>query len=235
MPYTLPNPCLGCSYLEEVLGHPAMASLGRMRRRMAATSMLQLITGRASPVLLELKLFSQVMAVAMRTLREAPQFEVGWLMSWSCLCELQIVSCSHSKGQDMLQLISSRFSSNLKSVVCCVQEDRQDVQKAVDEMQHPTEGQVQAVMLRRMQLAQADPLFVYDLASSVRGALQLACQRHSQQELLEVSSSKAARKAARMHFCASPAVDLAAFPCSTTALHGEALCSLRAGSAGKAS
>ena len=233
MPYSLPSPCLGCSYLEEVLGHPAMASLGRMRRRMAATSMLQLITGRASPVLLELKLFSQVMAVAMRTLREAPQFEVGWLMSWSCLCELQIVSCSHSKGQDMLQLISSCFSSNLKSVVCCVQEDRQDVQKAAEEMQHPTEGQVQAVMLRRMQLAQADPLFVYDLAGSVRGALQLACQRHSQQELLEVRSS--APKAARMQFCASPAVDLAAVPCPTIALHGEALCSLRVGSAGNAS
>ena len=70
-----------------------------------------------------------------------------------------------------------------------VQEDRQDVQKAVDEMQHPTEGRVQAVMLRRMQLVQADPLFVYDLAGSVRGALQLACQRHSQQELLEVRAS----------------------------------------------
>ena len=74
-------PCLGCSYLEEVLGHPAMASLGRMRRRMAATSMLQLINGHFSPVLLDLKLFSQVMAVAMRTLREAPQFEVSYLAS----------------------------------------------------------------------------------------------------------------------------------------------------------
>ena len=75
--------CLGCSYLEEVLGHPAMASLGRMRRRMAATSLQQLIAGRASLVLLDLKLFSQVMAVAMRALREAPQFEVSRQVYWS--------------------------------------------------------------------------------------------------------------------------------------------------------
>ena len=62
-----------------------MASLGRMRRRMAAASMLQLITGRFSTVLLELKHFSQVMAVAMRALRETPQFEVNRLIS----CDLQ--------------------------------------------------------------------------------------------------------------------------------------------------
>ncbi len=65
-----------CSYIEEVLGHPAMAAMGRMRRRMAAGSLLQLITAQASPVLLELGLFSQIMAVAMRALKEAPLVEV---------------------------------------------------------------------------------------------------------------------------------------------------------------
>lgn len=43
-----------CSYIEEVLGHPAMASMGRMRRRMATASLLQLICNQISPVLLEL-------------------------------------------------------------------------------------------------------------------------------------------------------------------------------------
>ena len=81
-------------------------------------------------------------------------------------------------------------------------------------MQHPAEGQVQAVMLRRMQLAQADPLFVYDLAGSVRGALQLACQRHSQQAVLEVSTS--APKAARMQSSASPESTVAAYHAQTS-------------------
>ena len=53
-------------------------------------------------------------------------------------------------------------------------------------MQSPSDRQPQAVMLRRMQLAQADPLFSFDLAGSVRGALHMACQRHSQQQVLEV-------------------------------------------------
>ena len=45
----------------------------------------------------------------------------------------------------------------------------EDVQKAVEEMQSPADGRAQgAVMLRRMQLAQADPLFSFDLAGSVR-------------------------------------------------------------------
>ena len=69
-----------------------------------------------------------------------------------------------------------------------MQEDQRDVQKAVEEMQSPADGRPQAVMLRRMQLAQADPLFSYDLAGSVRTALHLACQRHSQQQVLEVRS-----------------------------------------------
>ena len=67
-----------------------------------------------------------------------------------------------------------------------MQEDQRDVQKAVEEMQSPADGRTQAVMLRRMQLAQADPLFSFDLAASVRTALHLACQRHSQQQVLEV-------------------------------------------------
>ena len=53
-----------------------MAAMGRMRRRMAVGSLLQLIAAQASPVLLELRQFSQIMAVAMRALKEAPQFEV---------------------------------------------------------------------------------------------------------------------------------------------------------------
>ena len=55
-------------------------------------------------------------------------------------------------------------------------------------MQSPADGRPQAVMLRRMQLAQADPLFSFGLAGSVRAALHLACQRHSQQQVLEVSA-----------------------------------------------
>ena len=66
-----------CSYIEEVLGHPAMASMGRMRRRMAAASLLQLICGQISPVLLELPQLTQVMSVTMRALNETPQFEVS--------------------------------------------------------------------------------------------------------------------------------------------------------------
>ena len=69
-----------------------------------------------------------------------------------------------------------------------MQEDRRDVQKVVEEMQSPADGRPQAVMLRRMQLAQADPLFSFGLAGSVRAALHLACQRHSQQQVLEVSA-----------------------------------------------
>jgi hypothetical protein len=53
-----------------------MAAMGRMRRRMAVGSLLQLIAAQASPVLLELRQCSQIMAVAMRALKEAPQFEV---------------------------------------------------------------------------------------------------------------------------------------------------------------
>lgn len=49
------------------------------------------------------------------------------------------------------------------------------------------EGSPQAVMLRRMQLAWGDPLFSFNLAGSARAALALACQRHSQQQVLEVS------------------------------------------------
>ena len=66
------------------------------------------------------------------------------------------------------------------------QEDRQDVQKAVEEMQSPSDRRPQAVMLRRMQLAQADPLFSFDLAGNVRSALRMACQQHSEQQVLEV-------------------------------------------------
>lgn len=110
------------------------------------------------------------------------------------------------------------------------QEDRQDVQKAMEEMQHPTEGRTQAVMLRRMQLAQADALITFDLAGSVRGALQLACQRRSQQEVLEVRAST--QKNTCTQSPASPEVDAATFPCSITASHAGALCRLELGAAG---
>ena len=65
-----------CSYIEEVLGHPAMASMGRMRRRMAVCSLLQLIGAQLCPVLLELKHIAQIMTVAMRAMQETPHFEV---------------------------------------------------------------------------------------------------------------------------------------------------------------
>ena len=71
-----------------------------------------------------------------------------------------------------------------------MQEDRQDVQKAVEETQSAADGRPQALVLRRMQLAQADPLFSYDLAASVRAALHLACQRHSQEQVLEVCTCR---------------------------------------------
>lgn len=64
----------------------------------------------------------------------------------------------------------------------------------MEEMQSPADGRAQgAVLLRRMQLAQAEPLFGFDLAGSVRAALHLACQRHSQQQVLEVSICKGGR------------------------------------------
>ena len=53
-----------------------MASMGRMRRRMAVCSLLQLISAQLCPVLLELKHIAQIMTVAMRALKETPQFEV---------------------------------------------------------------------------------------------------------------------------------------------------------------
>ena len=65
-----------CSYMEEVLGHPAMASMGRMRRRMAVCSLLQLTGAQLCPVLLELKHVAQIMALAMRALKETERFEV---------------------------------------------------------------------------------------------------------------------------------------------------------------
>ncbi len=65
-----------CSYIEEVLGHPAMASMGRMRRRMAVCSLLQLTGAQLCPVLLELKHVAQIMALAMRALKETERFEV---------------------------------------------------------------------------------------------------------------------------------------------------------------
>lgn len=71
-----------CSYIEEVLGHPAMASMGRMRRRMAVCSLLRLIRAQLCPVLLELKHIAQIMTVAMRALKETPQFEVRALPSY---------------------------------------------------------------------------------------------------------------------------------------------------------
>ena len=55
-------------------------------------------------------------------------------------------------------------------------------------MQAPSDGLLQAVLLRRMQLARTDPYAALDLAGSTRGALHLACQRHSQQQVLEVSA-----------------------------------------------
>ena len=51
--------------------------MGRMRRRMAVCSLLQLIGAQLCPVLLELKHISQIMTVAMRALKETPQFEVS--------------------------------------------------------------------------------------------------------------------------------------------------------------
>ena len=74
-----------CSYIEEVLGHPAMASMGRMRRRMAVCSLLQLIGAQLCPVLLELKHVAQIMTVAMRALKETKQVEVR-PMPTSSLC-----------------------------------------------------------------------------------------------------------------------------------------------------
>ena len=53
-----------------------MASMGRMRRRMAVCSLLQLIGAQLCPVLLELKHVAQIMAVAMRALKETKQIEV---------------------------------------------------------------------------------------------------------------------------------------------------------------
>ncbi len=53
-----------------------MASMGRMRRRMAVCSLLQLISAQLCPVLLELKHIAQIMTVAMRALKETPQVEV---------------------------------------------------------------------------------------------------------------------------------------------------------------
>jgi len=54
-----------------------MASMGRMRRRMAVCSLLQLMGAQLCPVLLELKHVSQIMTVAVRALKETPQFEVS--------------------------------------------------------------------------------------------------------------------------------------------------------------
>ncbi len=85
------------------------------------------------------------------------------------------------------------------------QDDRKDVERALAEMQAASDGRPQAVLLRRMQLARTDPYAVLDLAGSTRAALHLACQRHTQQQVLEVSTLhlRAVRHRSSVHTAAS--------------------------------
>ena len=62
--------CRPCRYIEEVLGVPAMAAMGRLRRRTAAAVLLGLVCARASPALSDLRRLGKALAVATRACLE---------------------------------------------------------------------------------------------------------------------------------------------------------------------
>ena len=78
-----------------MLGHPAMASMGRMRRRMAVCSLLQLVNAQLCPVLLELKHVAQIMTVAICALKETPQFEVRAVIALEHMCNCFLAWAEH--------------------------------------------------------------------------------------------------------------------------------------------
>ena len=72
-------------YLEELLGSPAIRSVARLRRHLAAVSLSALIVAGASPALHEPRRIARALAVGVRALNERGAFQVGFL---GCICSV---------------------------------------------------------------------------------------------------------------------------------------------------
>ena len=70
-----------CRYLEEVLGMPAMAALGRLRRRLAAASLCALLCAGSCASLRDPAQCAHALSLSFVCLSEDAEFKVG------CTCE----------------------------------------------------------------------------------------------------------------------------------------------------
>ena len=65
------------------------------------------------------------------------------------------------------------------------QEDREDLLKAIAEMQSSPDGR-QDLLLRRLLLSSTNPVFAVDTTAALRDAFKVAAEAHPRTQLLEV-------------------------------------------------